>query len=137
VFVPDWLPTDRYFALVHVGNFFQLMESLSPFLDPAEPTKCLLMPSAAATRFATGRHLKDLDIGAYGYAVMKFPINGFPILFWPTAVFVAEHILGDRSTMLKMGIRIIEDIGSELHSFFPFGEQLLAFTSLQASFERT
>lgn len=135
VLAEGWLPPNHLLSMVHVGCFSGLFRSLSPFLNPASPLTCLVFPSKAAERYRSGSQLRDLDIGAYGYAIFKFPIEGFPLLFWPTAVFVAETILGDRSLMRRVGIRIVENPDDELVEVFGSPAAIAAFEALRNHFE--
>jgi hypothetical protein len=135
VLAEGWLPPNHLLSMVHVGCFSELFRSLSPFLNPASPLSCLVFPSKAAERYRSDSQLRDLDIGAYGYAIVKFQIEGFPLLFWPTAVFVAETILGDRSLMRRVGIRIVENPDDELVKVFGSPDAIAAFEALRNHFE--
>jgi len=111
------------------------MWAISPFLDPQVPARCLVVPSKGSARHADGGNLRDLDVSAYGYALFRLASNLLPLVIWPTAVFVAEHILANRVRMAAAGIKIIEDPEAEIASIFVSMGTLAAFESLQTSFE--
>jgi len=132
---PGWIPASCPMSIFHIGSFLELMRTIGPFLDPQVPARCLLWPSKASERYVDGGNLRDLDVNAYGYALFRLANNLLPLVIWPTAVFVAEHILGNRVRMAAAGIHIVEDPEAEIAGIFVSNDTLAAFESLRTNFE--
>lgn len=120
-------------GLVSIGCFKDLLESISPFIHERHPAQAILVPSELAERHADSGNLEGLQIGAYGYFVLKLAIPGFPLLYWPTAVMAAERVFGDRAMMLRMGIDVLDQ--RSFTAFFHPASEVLPMVRLQQYFE--